>query len=39
MALLHLDGPKAHALLGDSSGNDKTNEWCLDTGATHHMTR
>ena len=37
-ALLHLDEPKAHALLGDSSGNDKTDGWCLDTGATHHMT-
>ncbi|KAM0853640.1 hypothetical protein ACQ4PT_050938 [Festuca glaucescens] len=37
-ALLHLDEPKAHALLGDGSGNDKTGGWCLDTGATHHMT-
>ena len=37
-ALLHLDEPKAHALLGDSSSNDKTDGWCLDTGATHHMT-
>ena len=37
-ALLHLDEPKAHALLGDGSGNDKTDGWCLDTGATHHMT-
>jgi hypothetical protein len=37
-ALLHLDEPKAHALLGDSSGDDKTDGWCLDTGATHHMT-
>ena len=37
-ALLHLDEPKAHALLGDSSDNDKTDGWCLDTGATHHMT-
>jgi hypothetical protein len=37
-ALLHLDEPKAHALLGDSSGNDKTDGWCLDIGATHHMT-
>ena len=37
-ALLHLDEPKAHALLDDSSGNDKTDGWCLDTGATHHMT-
>ena len=36
--LLHLDEPKAHALLGDGSGNDKTDGWCLDTGATHHMT-
>jgi hypothetical protein len=33
-ALLHLDEPKAHTPLGD----DKTDEWCLDTGATHHMT-
>ena len=37
-ALLHLDEPKAHALLGDGSGNDKTDGWCLDTGTTHHMT-
>ena len=37
-ALLHLDEPKAHALLGDGSGSDKTGGWCLDTGATHHMT-
>jgi hypothetical protein len=37
-ALLHLDGPRAHALLDDDSNNDKTNGWCLDTGATHHMT-
>jgi hypothetical protein len=37
-ALLHLDEPKAHALLGDGSGNNKTDGWCLDTGATHHMT-
>ena len=36
--LLHLDEPKAHALLGDNSGNDKTDGWCLDIGATHHMT-
>jgi hypothetical protein len=37
-ALLHLDEPKAHALLGDGSSSDKTDRWCLDTGATHHMT-
>jgi hypothetical protein len=37
-ALLHLDEPRAHALLDDGSGNDKTDGWCLDTGATHHMT-
>jgi hypothetical protein len=37
-ALLHLDEPRAHALLGDGSNSDKTDEWCLDTGATHHMT-
>jgi hypothetical protein len=37
-ALLHLDEPKAHTLLGDGSSNDKTNGWCLDIGATHHMT-
>jgi hypothetical protein len=36
-ALLHLDEPRAQALLGDGSSNDKTNGWCLDTGATHHM--
>jgi hypothetical protein len=37
-ALLHLDEPRAYALLGDSSSNDKTDGWCLDTSATHHMT-
>jgi hypothetical protein len=37
-ALLHLDEPIAHALLDDGFSNDKTNGWCLDTGATHHMT-
>ena len=36
-ALLHHDEPKAHALLNDCSGNDKTDGWCLDTRATHHM--
>jgi hypothetical protein len=36
-ALLHLDEPRAHALLGDGSSNDKSDEWCLDTGATHLM--
>jgi hypothetical protein len=37
-ALLHLDEPRAHVLLGDGSSSDKTDGWCLDTGATHHMT-
>jgi hypothetical protein len=37
-ALLHLDEPRAHTLLGDGSNNDKTDGWCLDIGATHHMT-
>jgi hypothetical protein len=37
-ALLHLDELRAHALLGDGSSSDKTDEWCLNTGATHHMT-
>jgi hypothetical protein len=37
-ALLHLYEPRAHTLLGDGSSNDKTNGWCLDTGATYHMT-
>jgi hypothetical protein len=36
--LLHLDETRAHSLLGDGSSNDKTNGWCLNTGATHHMT-
>jgi hypothetical protein len=36
-ARLHLDEPRAHALLGDGSSSDKTDGWCLDTGATHHM--
>jgi hypothetical protein len=37
-ALLHLDELRAHVLLGDGSSSNKTDEWCLDTGATHHMT-
>jgi hypothetical protein len=37
-ALLNLDEPRAHALLGDGSNSDKTDGWSLDTGATHHMT-
>jgi hypothetical protein len=37
-ALLHLDESRAHAILGDGSSNDKTDGWCLDIGATHHMT-
>jgi hypothetical protein len=37
-ALLHLDEPRAHAFLGDASDNDKTDGWCLDTGATHDRT-
>jgi hypothetical protein len=37
-ALLHLDEPRAHTRLGDGSNSDKTDGWCLDTGATHHMT-
>jgi hypothetical protein len=37
-ALLHLDEPRAHALLGDGSSSDKTDGWCLDIDATHHMT-
>jgi hypothetical protein len=37
-ALRHLDEPRAHALLGDGSSSDKTDRWCFDTGATHHMT-
>jgi hypothetical protein len=36
-ALLHLDELRAHAL-SDGSSNDKTDGWCLDTSATHHMT-
>jgi transposase InsO family protein len=36
--LLHLDEPRAHTLLGDGSTSDKTDGWCLDTGATHHIT-
>jgi hypothetical protein len=37
-ALLNLDEPRAHTLLDDGSSNDKTDGWCFDTGATHHMT-
>jgi hypothetical protein len=36
-ALLHLNEPRAHALLSDGSSSDKTDAWCLDTSATHHM--
>jgi hypothetical protein len=36
-ALLHLDEPRAHTLLSNGSSNDKTDGWCLDTSATHHM--
>jgi hypothetical protein len=35
---IHLDEPRAHVLLGDGSSSDTTDGWCLDTGATHHMT-
>jgi hypothetical protein len=37
-ALLHLDESKARAFLGDGSNKDMIEGWCLDTGATHHMT-
>jgi hypothetical protein len=37
-ALLHLDEPRAHVFLGNGSGGDKIDGWCLDTGATQHMT-
>ncbi|XP_072146576.1 uncharacterized protein [Setaria viridis] len=36
--LLHLDESRAHAFLGDGSSKDKTEGWCLDSGATQHMT-
>jgi hypothetical protein len=36
--LLHLDESKARAFLGDGSSKDMIEGWCLDTGATHHMT-
>jgi hypothetical protein len=37
-ALPRLDESRAHVLLGDGSSSDKTDGWCLNTGATHHMT-
>jgi len=38
-AVLHLDEPKAHALLSSGfGGSNKIDGWCLNTGATHHMT-
>jgi hypothetical protein len=37
-ALLHLDELKARTFLGDGSSNDMIEGWCLDIGATHHMT-
>jgi hypothetical protein len=36
--LLHLDESKACAFLSDGSSNDMIEGWCLNTGATHHMT-
>jgi hypothetical protein len=36
-ALLRLDESRAHALHSDGSSNNKTDRWCLDIGATHHM--
>lgn len=39
MALLHLDEPRAHVLLGDGTNNDKIDGWYLNSGVTHHMTR
>jgi hypothetical protein len=38
VALLHLDESKARAFLGDGSNKDMIEGWCLDNGATHHMT-
>jgi hypothetical protein len=38
VALLHLDESKARAFLGDGSSKDMIEGWCLNTGATHHMT-
>jgi hypothetical protein len=38
VALLCLDEPRANTLLIVGSSNDKTDGWCLATGATHHMT-
>ena len=37
-ALLHLDEPRARVFLGNGSSDEKIDGWCLDTGATHHMT-
>jgi hypothetical protein len=37
-ALLHLDEPRAHTLLGNGSSSDKNDGWCLNTDTTHHMT-
>jgi hypothetical protein len=37
MTLLHLDESRVDTLHGDGSSNDKTDGWCLDIGATHHM--
>jgi hypothetical protein len=36
--LLHFDEPRAHAFLGNGTGDDKIDDSYLDTGATHHMT-
>jgi hypothetical protein len=37
-ALLHLDEPRAHVFLGNGSGGDKIDGWCLHTSTTQHMT-
>jgi hypothetical protein len=37
-AFHHLDEPWAHVFLSNGSGGDKIDGWCLDTGATQHMT-
>jgi hypothetical protein len=38
-ALHHLDEPRTRVFLGDGSSDDKINNWFLDSGATHHMTK